>query len=202
MMQSSLFTTISLYCCCQFYCIVLAILYVSLLADFTALVLSDYNRRMNRCMILIRSLQLEFPRLGSNLNKMRNDIWSYAMPRTNALIFTYPNFQFVRLIVSVYEPSHGMRDLRYRTTASRFRTFCATKRWICLKLDSREALPSNAPASLDRQTVCTAHRAASSMEKHLMLARFMDALNIGRITEKISLLLCRISRFRHMVIMW
>ena len=124
------------------------------------------------------------------------------MPRTNALIFTSPNFQFVRSIVSVYGPSDGMRDLRYPATASRSRTIYAMKRWMRRKLDSREALLSNAPASLDRQTVCTVQSAPSSMDRHLMWARFMDTLNIGRITEKISLLLCGTSRFRNMVIMW
>ena len=124
------------------------------------------------------------------------------MPRTNALIFTSPNFQFVRSIVSVYGPSDGMRDLRYPATASRSRTICAMKRWMRRKLDSLEALLSNAAASFDRQTVCTVQSAPSSMDRHLMWARFMDTLNIGRITEKISLLLCGASRFRNMVIMW
>ena len=32
-----------LHYCCRFYCIVVAILYVSLLADFTAFVISDYT---------------------------------------------------------------------------------------------------------------------------------------------------------------
>ena len=32
-----------LHACCRFYCIIVAILYVSLLADFTVFVLSDYN---------------------------------------------------------------------------------------------------------------------------------------------------------------
>lgn len=124
------------------------------------------------------------------------------MPRTNAFIFTSPNFQFVRSIVSVYGPSDGMRDLRYPATASRSRTICAIKRWMRRKLDSREALLSNAPASLERHTVCTVQSAPSSMDKHLMWARFIDTLNIGRITERISLLLCGASRFRNMVIMW
>ena len=124
------------------------------------------------------------------------------MPRTNALIFTSPNFQFVRSIVSVYGPSDGMRDLRYPATASRSRTICAMKRWMRRKLDSLEALLSNAAASFDRQTVCTVQSAPSSMNRHLMWARFMDTLNIGRINEKISLLLCGTSRFRNMVIMW
>lgn len=124
------------------------------------------------------------------------------MPRTNAFIFTSPNFQFVRSIVSVYGPSDGMRDLRYPATASRSRTICALKRWMRRKLDSREALLSNAPASLERHTVCTVQSAPSSMDKHLMWARFIDTLNIGRITERISLLLCGASRFRNMVIMW
>lgn len=124
------------------------------------------------------------------------------MPRTNAFIFTSPNFQFVRSIVSVYGPSDGMRDLRYPATASRSRTIRAIKRWMRRKLDSREALLSNAPASLERHTVCTVQSAPSSMDKHLMWARFIDTLNIGRITERISLLLCGASRFRNMVIMW
>lgn len=124
------------------------------------------------------------------------------MPRTNALIFTSPNFQFVRSIVSVYGPSDGMRNFRYPATASRSRTICDMKRWMRRKLDSREALLSNAPASLERHTVCTAQSAPSSMDRHLMWARFMDTLNIGRITEKISLLLCGTLRFRNMVIMW
>jgi len=34
-----------LHTCCRFYCIVVAILYVSLLADFTAFVLSDYKHQ-------------------------------------------------------------------------------------------------------------------------------------------------------------
>ena len=34
----------SLHACCHFYCIIVAILYVSLLADFTVFVLSDYKR--------------------------------------------------------------------------------------------------------------------------------------------------------------
>ena len=76
------------------------------------------------------------------------------------------------------------------------------KRWMRRKLDSREALLSNAPASLDRQTVCTAQSTPSSMDRHLMWARFMDTLNIGRITVKISLLLCETLVFRNMVIMW
>jgi len=33
----------SLHACCRFYCIIVAILYVSLLADFTVFVLSDYK---------------------------------------------------------------------------------------------------------------------------------------------------------------
>lgn len=124
------------------------------------------------------------------------------MPRTNAFIFTSPNFQFVRSIVSVYGSSDGMRDLRCPATASRSRTICAIKRWMRRKLDSREALLSNAPASLERHTVCTVQSAPSSMDKHLMWARFIDTLNIGRITERISLLLFGASRFRNMVIMW
>ena len=76
------------------------------------------------------------------------------MPRTNALIFTSTNFQFVRSIVNVYGPSDGMRDVRYPATASKSRTICAIKRWMRRKLDSREALLSNAPASLERHTVC------------------------------------------------
>ena len=32
-----------LHACCRFYCIIVAILYVSLLADFTVFVLSDYK---------------------------------------------------------------------------------------------------------------------------------------------------------------
>lgn len=124
------------------------------------------------------------------------------MHRTNALIFTSPNFQFVRSVVSVYGPSDGMRNLRYPATASRSRTICDMKRWMRRKQDSREALLSNAPASLERHTVCTAQSAPSSMDRHLMWARFMDTLNIGSITEKISLLLCGTLRFCNMVIMW
>lgn len=41
------------------------------------------------------------------------------------------------------------------------------------KLDSLEALLSNAAANLDKQTVCTVQSAPSSMESHLMWARFM-----------------------------
>ena len=44
--------------------------------------------------------------------------------------------------------------------------------------------------------------APSSMKGHLMWARFMVDLNIGRITEKISLLLCENLVFRNMVLMW
>lgn len=55
--------------------------------------------------------------------------------------------------------------------------------------------------SLDKQTVCTVQSAPSSMERHLMWARFMVDLNIGRITEKISLLLCETLVFRNMVLM-
>ena len=57
-------------------------------------------------------------------------------------------------------------------------------------------------ANLDKQTVCTVQSAPSSMERHLMWARFMEDLNIGRITGKISLLLCETLVFRNMVIMW
>ena len=124
------------------------------------------------------------------------------MPSTNTLIFTSPNFQFVRSIVRVYGPSNGMRDFRYLATASRSRTICAMKRWMRRKVDSLEALLSNAAASLDRQTVCTVQSAPSSMERHLMWARFIEDLNIGRITGKISLLLCETLVFRNMVIMW
>ena len=124
------------------------------------------------------------------------------MPSTNTLIFTSPNFQFVRSIVSVYGPSNGMRDFRYLATPSRSRTICAMKRWMRRKLDSLEALLSNAAASFDRQTVCTVQSAPSSMERHLMWARFIEDLNIGRITGKISLLLCETLVFRNMVIMW
>ena len=41
------------------------------------------------------------------------------------------------------------------------------------KLDSLEALLSNDAANLDKQTVCTVQSAPSSMESHLMWARFM-----------------------------
>lgn len=34
-----------LHACCRFYCIIVAILYVSLLADFTVFVLSDYRNK-------------------------------------------------------------------------------------------------------------------------------------------------------------
>lgn len=124
------------------------------------------------------------------------------MPRTKALIFTSPNFQFVRSIVSVYGPSSGIRDFRYLAIASRSSTICAMKRWMRLKLDSLEASLSNAAASLERQTVCTVQSAPSNMEKHLMWARFIEDLNTGRITEKISLLLCETLVLRNMVIMW
>lgn len=40
------------------------------------------------------------------------------------------------------------------------------------------------------------------MERHLMWARFIEALKIGRITGEISLLLCETLVFRNMVIMW
>lgn len=121
------------------------------------------------------------------------------MLSTNALIFTSPNFQFVRSIVRVYGPSTGIRDFRYPATASKSSTICARKRW---KLDSLEALLSNAAANLDKQTVCTVQSAPSSMEGHLMWARFMVDLNICRIIEKISLLLCENLVFRNMVLMW
>lgn len=129
-------------------------------------------------------------------------MWSYAVPNTNALILSSPNFQLVRSIVSVYGPSRGMRDLRYSATTSKSSTSCAMKRWMRRKLDSLEALSPNAPASLDKQTVCTVQSAPSSMERHLMWARFMDALKSGRITVRISLLLCETLMLRDMVIMW
>ena len=124
------------------------------------------------------------------------------MPSTNALIFTSPNFQFVRSIVRVYGPSNGIRDFRYPATASKSSAICARKRWMRRKLDSLETLLSNAAANLDKQTVCMVQSAPSSMERHLMWARFKVDLNIGRITEKISLLLCETLVFRNMVLMW
>lgn len=124
------------------------------------------------------------------------------MPNTSTLILSSPNFQLVRSIVSVYGPSEGMCDLRYFATASKSRTICAMKRWMQRKLDSLDALLSNAAANLGRQTVCTVQGAPSSMERHLMWARFIDALKIGRITGIISLLLCETLVFRDMVIMW
>lgn len=124
------------------------------------------------------------------------------MPSTNTLIFTSPNFQFVRSIVRVYGSSNGIRDFRYPATASKSSTICARKRWMRRKLDSLEALLSNAAANLDKQTVCTVQSAPSSMARHLTWARFMEDLNIGRITEKISLLLCETLVFRNMVLMW
>ena len=54
-------------------------------------------------------------------------------------------------------------------------------RWMCRKLNSLEALLSNAAANLDKQTVTKAQSAPNSMERHLMWAGFMDDLNIGRI---------------------
>ena len=114
-------------------------------------------------------------------------------------MFTSPNFQFVRSIVRVYGPSNGIRDFRYPATASKSSTICARKR---RKLDSLETLLSNAAANLDKQTVCMVQSAPSSMERHLMWARFKVDLNIGRITEKISLLLCETLVFRNMVLMW
>ena len=69
------------------------------------------------------------------------------------------------------------------------------------KLDSLEALLSNAETSLDKQAVCTVQSAPSNMERYLMWARFIDALKIGRITENISLLMCETMVFRNMVIM-
>lgn len=124
------------------------------------------------------------------------------MPSTNTLIFTSPNFQFVRSIVRVYGPSNGIRDFRYPATASKSSTICAKKRWKRRKHDSLDALLSNAAASLDKRIVCTVQSALSSMEMHLMCARFMEDLNLGRITEKISLLLCETLVFRNMVLMW
>lgn len=121
------------------------------------------------------------------------------MLSTNALMFTSPNFQFVRSIVRVYGPSNGIRDFRYPATASKSSTICARKR---RKLDSLETLLSNAAANLDKQTVCMVQSAPSSMERHLMWARFKVDLNIGRIAEKISLLLCETLVFRNMVLMW
>lgn len=114
-------------------------------------------------------------------------------------MFTSPNFQFVRSIVRVYCPSNGIRDFRYPATASKSSTICARKR---RKLDSLETLLSNAAANLDKQTVCMVQSAPSSMERHLMWARFKVDLNIGRIAEKISLLLCETLVFRNMVLMW
>ena len=102
----------------------------------------------------------------------------------------------------MYGPSNGIRDFRYPTTASKSSAICARKRWMRRKLDSLEALLSNDAANLDKQTVCTVQSAPSSMERHLMWARFMVDLNIGRITEKISLLLCKTLVFRNMVLMW
>ena len=73
----------------------------------------------------------------------------------------------------VYGPSNGIRDFRYPTTASKSSAICARKRWMRRKLDSLEALLSNDAANLDKQTVCTVQSAPSSMERHLMWARFM-----------------------------
>lgn len=117
-------------------------------------------------------------------------------------IFISPNFQFVRSIVRVYGPSNGIRDFRYPATASKSSTICARKRWMRRKLDSLEALLSNAAANLDKQTVFTVQSAPSSMERYLMWARFVEDLNIGSITEKISLLLCETTVFRNIVLMW
>ena len=122
--------------------------------------------------------------------------------QTYLQVYVYVTLCHGSLQVSHTGPSDGMRNFRYPATASRSRTICDMKRWMRRKLDSREALLSNAPASLERHTVCTAQSAPSSMDRHLMWARFMDTLNIGRITEKISLLLCGTLRFRNMVIMW
>lgn len=104
-------------------------------------------------------LVIGVPRSGSRLNRMGNDMWPYAMPNTNALILSSPNFQLVRSIVSVYGPSRGMRDLRYSATTSKYSTSCAMKRWMRRKRDSLEALLPNAPASLDKQTVSARCRA-------------------------------------------
>ena len=117
-------------------------------------------------------------------------------------IFISPNFQFVRSIVRVYGPSNGIRDFRYPATASKSSTICARNRWMRRKLDSLEALLSNAAANLDKQTVFTVQSDPSSMERHLMWARFVEDLNIGSITEKISLLLCETTVFRNIVLMW
>ena len=61
---------------------------------------------------------------------------------------------------------------------------------------------SNATAILDRQTVCTAQSAPSSMERLLIWERFIEDLNIGRVTGIISLLLCETLVLRNVVIMW
>ena len=108
----------------------------------------------------------------------------------------------VKLESKLYKNVLNSRDLRYPATASRSNTICAMKRWMRRKLDSRDALLSNATANLDKQTVCTVQSAHSSMERHLMWARFIEALKIGRITGEISLLLCETLVFRNMVIMW
>lgn len=119
----------------------------------------------------------------------------------SGLIFTLPNLQFVRSIVSIYGPSNEIRDFRYLATASKSSTICAMRRWKRRKLDSQEALLSNAAANLDKQTVYTLQSAPSSMERHLMWARLVEDLNNGRITRIISLLLCETLVFRNMVIM-
>lgn len=99
-------------------------------------------------------------------------------------------------------PRLGGNAPNFVATTSKSSTSCAMKRWMRRKLDSLEALLPNAPTSLDKQTVCTVQSAPSGMERHLMWARFIDALKIGRITVKISLLLCETLMLRDMVIMW
>ena len=91
------------------------------------------------------------------------------------MIFTSPNFQFVRSIVSVYGPSNGIRDFRYLATASKSSTICAMKRWMRRKLDSLDALLSNAAASLDKQTVLYGAECSEQHEK---------AFDVGKIHRR------------------
>lgn len=55
-----------LHACCRFYCIIVAILYVSLLADFTVFVLSDYT--LNRLeQAAIEDVSIHTPTRGVTL---------------------------------------------------------------------------------------------------------------------------------------
>jgi len=143
-------------------------------------ILSALKILIKRSIKLMRSIMLERPRFENVTHIIRKATPEWTIPSAKGLIFSFPDFQFVRSI----DKSHFLsRTGRNRTISQAMpsieKTDPAKKRCWRLYFESVLALPGIAAAISVRQTVRTFNNAIMKQDSRAALALFQPGTELN-----------------------